>query len=487
MKKILFFTLILAAALKVFAQNIPYTYKEQSINDDYFSCIFPSGNGDYTILLNQQDWFTQSKYVSKPSIIVVDSLGMLIGKHSLYSFQDSVGLHYGRMCGNGYMFYGAKNNDVYYEKRDSLLNVTQSKSINLGDSIINSYVTDVVQFDSFEVLIIWCQHIKDNMPRFCLLKISSSNLDTLGLFKSKLPGVVFNGIQHLNDKGLYVFTFLYNSCGYGQIISFDSSLNKISCDTIPKYLSRNTNAIWRADSTLLLSGTMEFIPDTIFGNNILYDSDMGLLIIDTLRNTLAARYLFNYGTKDYAGWGKNLIETSFGYYYTGVRGRVAGSNYKPTDIVLAKVDYNLNVIWEKRLTDSTESYDVSGIVATPDGGVLLLVWVFNPNASLLDRDAYVLKISKDGVLLNRQKVSSMKQTFVIFPNPTSQSINIALVANDQIIKEYQIFDLQGKLVLQKQIDAKQYKINVQSLARGVYIIEGVTNTGARFQSRFVKE
>jgi hypothetical protein len=72
-------------------------------------------------------------------------------------------------------------------------------------------------------------------------------------------------------------------------------------------------------------------------------------------------------------------------------------------------------------------------------------------------------------------------TFVIYPNPTSERINLN---TDEPIQRLSVYDDQGRIV--KSQSDNRYQINVNDLAPGSYLLE-VLSSDVRHQFRFIKE
>ena len=98
-------------------------------------------------------------------------------------------------------------------------------------------------------------------------------------------------------------------------------------------------------------------------------------------------------------------------------------------------------------------------------------------------DAWIVEISTSTNILSNYENMLLN----LYPNPTTTQLNITLKSPHKSIRQLQITDLQGKKILQKQINAKQTKLDVSNLSKGVYILEGLTNTGEIFSRNFVKE
>lgn len=74
----------------------------------------------------------------------------------------------------------------------------------------------------------------------------------------------------------------------------------------------------------------------------------------------------------------------------------------------------------------------------------------------------------------------------IYPNPASQTITIEQLGGNRILESLQIFDLTGRLVLEKKTDeAKLVKINLSHFKTGIYTVLGKNENGV-FIGRFVK-
>jgi len=480
-KTILFFSIIISSYV-VRGQSIVYTYKYSSVFDDYFSKIIKNKDGEYEVFLNQIQWSSQTNGAIKSSVIFIDSLGKFKKKINLSGFSDSISIDYVSEINDKYYVFGARNKDVYIQLFDSCYNLIRTKRLKIAPNIVSQpTINDVVHLDSSLFLIIQFQTISA-ISCIAVLKVNDFSLDSLNVFHSSY-GIAHCGVQHKSGDGFYVFTSFYNNYGYGQMLSFDKELNILSCDTIPKLFHLGLNALWHNDSTLILSGRSVYVPDPF---NNFYDKDIGILEMDTSANYKKSRYFFYKGDQDYVGFGTNLIKNHNAYYITGVRNRNYGAFVTPSDVFLAKLDTNLNVLWSSILTDSTANYDVSGIIGTNDGGVLMLVWKTKMVNGLLNRDAYIFRVSNKGVLLNINKMPINEVDASLYPIPAKEVVSLSLSVDNQIIQSYRIFDITGKQVIFKHVQTKQINIDVSQLAVGVYILEGQSTNGAVFRRKFIK-
>ena len=72
----------------------------------------------------------------------------------------------------------------------------------------------------------------------------------------------------------------------------------------------------------------------------------------------------------------------------------------------------------------------------------------------------------------------------LYPNPANESVLISLpVAGENRVV---LYDLQGRVVAQASFSGKEYKLNVQNLAKGTYMLKVVSDT-ERFVEKLVVE
>ena len=77
-----------------------------------------------------------------------------------------------------------------------------------------------------------------------------------------------------------------------------------------------------------------------------------------------------------------------------------------------------------------------------------------------------------GVGLNETR--DISQFTHVFPNPASSEVNINCGYK---IKTLQVFDEQGKRLLEKEVNAYNYQINLENYPTGTYLIKVQTNSG----------
>ena len=87
------------------------------------------------------------------------------------------------------------------------------------------------------------------------------------------------------------------------------------------------------------------------------------------------------------------------------------------------------------------------------------------------------------ITLSTEKFEIANATITVFPNPTQDFLSIQTSSNSEIDKVI-ITDLSGKLTLEQ--NPKDNQINVQNLAKGMYVIQ-VFSGDKKYQAKFLKE
>ena len=146
---------------------------------------------------------------------------------------------------------------------------------------------------------------------------------------------------------------------------------------------------------------------------------------------------------------------------------IAGGNFEPTI---------LHQSYSKKLGNVYHSFYVSSSIPIVDDAEDLIYYKKDTISCGTPDTVGLSVISVD-----------MKMKLSIFPNPTSQNLNISLLAKNQNIEEIRIYDLQFKELLNRKINSTQTTIDVSKFAKGVYIVEGKTDIGEAFWKKFVVE
>jgi hypothetical protein len=111
---------------------------------------------------------------------------------------------------------------------------------------------------------------------------------------------------------------------------------------------------------------------------------------------------------------------------------------------------------------------INGVYIAP----MNVIYYYIDDVSLIDLDS-ALSVEEH----------NLQRRFSMFPNPAKHQVNISANYN---LQQVSVFDISGKLLLQRQTEAMQnYTLNTSPLSKGVYFVEVVFGDGMRARERLV--
>jgi hypothetical protein len=137
---------------------------------------------------------------------------------------------------------------------------------------------------------------------------------------------------------------------------------------------------------------------------------------------------------------------------------------------LVRTDSLGEVIWQREY-DKNESTDLFySLLATDDGGFLLSGQAVNEETN--SQDAWLLKVDSLGCTFPNciVGVDEEERTVIVdvWPNPTSEVLHLELQQHG--MAEIMLYDMAGKLLLQKQTTQLREVIDVSALESGLYLL-----------------
>ena len=483
--KIIGLSLFLVLSIIVNSQN-QFIYKYITSDDEMFVDFLEIDNSDFYVL-GVQRYYDSTRFIRRGFVLKMDINGNVIYHKTLTNYSEDISLAKIIRYNNNIYAFGSSKQSVGYGniiiKYDDEFNELSRVEYFKGSTIDSKYIMSVVVSDSSFFII---SYDKYKIPllrnTFSILK-TNLFLDSLKSFTA-LPytGVAFNGLDDKNG-GLRVFTFLYKLTGYGEVVRFDKNLNEISIDSLPDLLHYNNNSMWISDTSFLVSGTTEYVRDSIYMPGY-YDWDMGIIVLDTNNNQLDYSCQIRRHGDENPGWNQNIVRSqSNNYYFVGTQDQAGISD--TSKVILTKLDTAFNIIWEKTIWDDSSSFEASGIHLLNDGSIILLIKKYESQYSIIC-DAYIYKISKDGDVLFTSKIGQQKiKELNIYPNPANDFITIRTTEKAMSILNYKIYSIEGKVVKYGKCNSIDTRISIASFKQGEYFIKATTIEGFIYSGRFI--
>lgn len=240
-----------------------------------------------------------------------------------------------------------------------------------------------------------------------------------------------------------------------------------------------------SDSTYFLSGA--YIDDNSG------QRDLGIAEYN-LNDSLLRQIKFPGGADSvtYPGAGKkNILVTSdyiwvMGWYNTLEPGFPC--QIEPTYIMLNKLNYNLELI-EQIFYGGDGMYWPRDIIETSDHHIVVGGEYYNNQAVPYNChfDPFVLKVNSEGLIVNTTNPDMpVAQEALVFPNPGSGYLQVKLAIQHQQAR-LQLFDINGRSMLEEEISTDMQQLNTSALPTGIYPYRITANGKVIGSGKWVKE
>lgn len=482
MKKILLAIIFIIYTVGVFAQNTFQTHIQDNNNKKAYRVA--SIDNSYIILGS-----TKSPLVlTSASITIIDSVGSIKEAIEISdTLYDLILLDF-HNTDSTYIFLGLKNKKNVYSDcylwvmiTDYNLNVVSNNYYFIDSTTTNGILYSTVNHK--ENIVISSFYGKYNYVDFrSFIYEISPNGDSVNCNINNFPdtNAMFCNIMYISSNLYKISASSFYIQAANQIVYIDSNLNYVDYKVV--------NILYNDPFSFgIVNKPNEYYILYNIGSD---DKDINITHFNATNDSVLNYITIgSVDTVDISAY-NGLVECDGGFYvgYT--------SDYEPSNgwygdgqeskFVLTKLDSNLNIIWDKEYSLSGYYIVLVDMITTTDNGCLLVGASQNNNSSIEKNDILLIKVDSNGIAIWTKNIKISTAKISIFPNPTTDYINIEVKGSQQI-KELSIIDINGKQVLKKQINATQNQLDVITLSSGLYIIEGVMKNGRRFSEKFVKE
>lgn len=141
-------------------------------------------------------------------------------------------------------------------------------------------------------------------------------------------------------------------------------------------------------------------------------------------------------------------------------------NTTDEDIVLIKMTYSGNVVWQKYYGGENAEY-FSSFQQTKDHGFILTARTFSQWTGYHGgSDMWIAKLSPETGIVELDPTLQ----FQVYPNPTQNILNIQ-IDPALLNTPYKVYSITGQLVLSGNLTAETMQLNLESFTEGVYLLQ----------------
>ena len=254
-----------------------------------------------------------------------------------------------------------------------------------------------------------------------------------------------------------------------------------------------TVADWAPDGAIL----NDYMTVTSNGYQVVYESfiPLGNCSENFENETLNPNFTWN-NTGTYKWFKDDNAPYEGNYCYTGSSSE-AGTTSKLALAVTTEIPDVMSFYYrcsensadEFKFTLDTKTFTLTGSgwqkFEQPIGiGKHLLKWSFSRKSYAAEGSASIdlLKLPPMHVIITDvDEITTANNNIIVYPNPGNNILNIIISENN--FSKLQIFDFQGRMILERNIDSETMTINTENWANGLYFWKVGNDTGKWIKSR----
>lgn len=251
-----------------------------------------------------------------------------------------------------------------------------------------------------------------------------------------------------------------------KILRLDSMLNGIETMESPSYMYSTACATGITDSTYLLTGTAYPV------SGISSTRAISTYEMNKFGSGISGIEYYNHpDTMLYGGFGTNTTILNNSIFITGLYNidpfEIPWQD-TPTWVQVTKLDMNLN-IENHHFYGGDALYVPYCIIPTIDDGIFITGYTWDFKGGEMQHDIFALKLNSDGLIVDVPENATWQATeAILFPNPARDHINIEFSQVYQTAS-FQLMDIGGKLILDKQLYSNYQRVNVSGIPAGTYV------------------
>lgn len=248
----------------------------------------------------------------------------------------------------------------------------------------------------------------------------------------------------------------------GKILNLSNNFEVLSYENIPDNIAYGGDIKRFTDISYIVTGRQ----------HISFDKDnLGAVILDTANTTININSFGETGFYDIPA-PYNSIEFDNEFIYLAGTNRYSlwggafGEN--ASYIYFVKTNRQLEPVFEKFYKGDAYYY-VNSFKKTNDNGFIFLTTRYDHTIQDNERDIYILKVDSEGNLpVSVEDLKIKAHELIIYPNPSKLYLNIR-TAVQCIGGKFNMYDISGKQVFEKDIIQSITQIDIEYLPAGTYI------------------
>jgi len=431
-------------------------------------------------------------------IVKIDSLGSLIEEKEFQGSDTTYALFYSiHYINNKYYVFGAKSIEypqitkLWFLQLDENLEIENEKLLSIPMSKWISYMNSIFDSDSNFVITGYTtrddtnhngNHFYNNDAFFYKLNISGDSINSV-FYTSYVPYHFSFDIIESQDSSRYYsfvshFTNVFGTSG--QMLTLNKNFDSLDIDSIPLDVYDFYSPVYINQNKLLICGKRGAEPPNDYALNVLTITDSCELIN---YNTFKKHNL-----RDYPVMHRGISKNENNIYIGGT------SNFDYTNpfwstfdswFHLIKINPDITPVWEYWYGGDAY-YVLYSILATSDGGCIMVGNRYDYETQDMERDIYIVKVNSDGLITWTQEIPIYKKLVTVYPNPGINILNIKTNQNHKNVN-FELVNINGQVVLKQLLYSNILSLNVDILKPGIYFYRLTENNKIIETGKWIKK
>lgn len=449
-------------------------------DDQVINQIIVDGNSNYLMAGRIKDNETAQ---TCGYLILLDSCGNLIQEKIMCPNDTISTIFFNALFFDNYfyilgsvMLSSPDSSKLWYLKFNLNLQIEEEKYLSIPSGRWISYMNSIIDSDTNIVITGYTTRIDstssyNNDAYFYKIDIEG---DSLCSKFCASPDPLYNSydiIESPDHSKYYAFVSHFTNTSTGQKLVLSKTFDSLYLDAIPLGIYDFYSPTLVNDSNILLCGKrISGLSEEYVLNVITIDEQSALIDYNFFMKDVKMRE----HPAMYNGVSKNgesiFVAGTSNFSYSNPFWSTFDSWFH-----LIKINPDITPVWEYWYGGDAY-YFLYSILATHDGGCIMVGNRYDYETQDQERDIYIAKVNSEGIILWTQEIPFTRGSSIVYPNPGTNSLNVRHEYQESGIE---LIDLFGRVVINQSIDNQNNTINTTTLLPGVYfyrLIDKKNNT-----------
>jgi hypothetical protein len=464
--------IILIILFPVYQVVAQHTFEQIISNpeDQKINQIIEDSDGNF-VLVGQMyniDTFFPGGYIIK-----IDSAGNLLNEIVIQPIDTSSYIFFNiHFYNSNYYLLGTSTDSVifaqkklWYLKLNKNLDVLSQKESMLPTGKWFSYFNSIIDSDTNFIIAGYTTRsdsvqVYHNDPAFYKMSLEGDSISSYFLSESTKMRYAYDLLEDTSNTQYFAFVSRFENTSAGQKLILTKEFDSIGLEPVPLGITDYYSPTYLNDSSILMCG--HGTP----GQSELYSLNV---ISVNLQNQLIDYDHFKIGgnMRDHPAMYNGVSKNGDNIYIGGTSNfDYYNPAYSTLDswFHLIKINPDITPIWEYWYGGDAY-YFLYSILATSDGGCIMVGNRFDYETQDQERDIYIAKVNSNGLIVWTQEIPIEKQIATVYPNPGTNQLTIK---TDNKELYFELVNISGQVVIRQIVNNNFKTINTESLKSGIY-------------------